>query len=354
MLYRELSLPAQSAYAEILDQKQAEDLASLSRMPGSFHKKTVKGHHYWYFGFRGIDGRSQMIYIGPECDRVNELIARFRSDHEHPASSAPMAKAAIALGCSGVAGRHYRIIEKLSHHGLFRAGGILIGTHAFNAIGNMLGVRWGDGSKTMDVDIAHPGNNISLALPSNVSFDQQSAIDALEMGRLPIIGLGGKRGAQYRNPASPDLRVDFVTCEHRRNDDDPYVRIPGSNFVLEPLKFMEFSLEKTTQACILGNTGAVVVNIPSPERFAIHKLIVFGERDIKERTKANKDVMQAASIIAFLLDNHMAREVFDTIEDARSRGRGWNTRLDQGFESLGRHYPDIHQRIASAKQVTPG
>ncbi|MCP5249404.1 MAG: hypothetical protein H6942_12870 [Candidatus Accumulibacter sp.] len=40
------------------------------------------------------------------------------------------------------------MIKRLADYGFFRAGGLLIGTHAFIAIGNVLGVRWADSQRT--------------------------------------------------------------------------------------------------------------------------------------------------------------------------------------------------------------
>ena len=45
-----------------------------------------------------------------------------------------------------------------------------------------------------------------------------------------------------------------------------------------------------------------MVNVPSPARFALHKLVVSQRRPATEHAKAKKDVLQAAQIIACLLD----------------------------------------------------
>ena len=59
------------------------------------------------------------------------------------AALGPLARSASVLGCTPVLPRHYRVIRRLADYGFFHAGGLLIGTHAFLAYGNMLGVRWG-------------------------------------------------------------------------------------------------------------------------------------------------------------------------------------------------------------------
>ena len=60
------------------------------------------------------------------------------------------------------------MIKRLADYGFFRAGGLLIGTHPFIGIGNVLGVRWADSQRTQDVDFAHAGRNVSIALPADL------------------------------------------------------------------------------------------------------------------------------------------------------------------------------------------
>ena len=264
------------------------------------------------------------------------LIERFKD--EKPVSVAPLAKAAIALGCTAILPRHYRIIERLGNYGFFRAGGLLVGTHAFIAMANMLGVRWGTSSRTQDIDFAHAGRNISIALPANIQVGVHGALESLEMGLLPISQFNGKVGAQYRNIKDPELRLDFLTSVHR-SQSGPVI-LESLNVALEPLKFMEYSLEGTTQGLVLGNGGAVLVNLPSPARYAVHKLIVYAERPEQERPKAVKDLHQAASLIAYYLDQR-TDDLMAAWLDAMRRGPGWRRRLKSGLQALSKAAPDL-------------
>lgn len=338
MRYRELSLGAQTAYAELFDQVHGLEIQqSLAGLSGAFHKRNLKGRDYWYFGYRDLDGKGRMVYVGPDSERVQHLVQRF-NELKGGKLLAPQANAALALGCQGVLAKHFKMIKRLSEYGLFRAGGVLIGTHAFIAYGNMLGVKWTDASQTMDVDFAHAGRNVSLALPADLRVDVRGALDSLEMGLLPITQLNGRAGAQYRNPADPELRLDFVTCEHRGGA--ALVEV-AEGLVLEPLKFMEFSLEGVIQGCVIGKDGACVVNLPAPERFAVHKLIVYGERPIAARTKAIKDLHQAAALIAYLGEHGRHDDFAAAWHDAMSRGKGWSKRLNEGWAALSKFAPEL-------------
>lgn len=278
-----------------------------------------------------------MAYVGQDNERVRALVAHFEQTRQEK-PLAPPARMAIAAGCTPAAPKHFRIIKRLAEYGFFRAGGILIGTHAFLALGNMLGVRWRDGAATLKVDFAHAGPNVSVALPANLKIDVHGALESLEMGLLPTSQFNGRVGAQYRNPGDQELRLDFVTS---MTCNGTPVEMPDMNLALEPLKFMEFSLEQTVQGCVFSNLGACVVNLPAPERLAVHKLIVFGERPARERTKATKDLLQAASLATYFLENGQAESFNLAWRDAIGRGKGWLARATQGREALLRIAPDL-------------
>ena len=144
LLYKSLSLGAQTAYAELQDQLQSQQIGDIGVLPGSFQRLIKRGKPYIYYNFRDADGTPRMAYIGPENERVLQLLERAKSSNGAPAQKimTGQAKAALAMGCMPTLAKHFRVIARLGQYGFFRAGGILVGTHAFIAIGNMLGVKW--------------------------------------------------------------------------------------------------------------------------------------------------------------------------------------------------------------------
>lgn len=337
--FADLSLSAQTAFAELGEQAHAIELhAALAGFPGAFHKRTIKGREYWYFGFRDLHGKGRMAYVGPDSARVRALVDRF-ANWKDKNLLRPLTGSALSLGCEAVASKHFRMIKRLADYGFFRAGGLLIGTHAFLAMGNLLGVRWRDGQRTQDVDFAHAGRNVSIALPADLQLSVHDALTSLEMGLLPIRQFEGGSGAQYRNPSDPELRLDFVTCAHRRSE--ALVVLSELGLTLQPLKFMEFSLQGSTQGCVLAREGACFVNLPDPARYAVHKLIVYGERPVMERTKAAKDLQQAACLASFFAERGPAESFNEAWRDALARGVGWRARALQGKAALLAMAPDL-------------
>jgi hypothetical protein len=244
--------------------------------------------------------------------------------------------------------QHFAVINRMAEYGFFRAGGVLIGTHAFIAMGNLLGVRWGSNWRTSDVDVAHAGKNISLALAENTRADMHDAITSLEMGLLPQHSLADGPGATYIT-AKKDIRVDLLTTAGR--NDDTYLYEP-LNVRLQPLKFMEFSLEHPTQTAVLSGEEVVVVNIPSPMRCAMLKLVIMGEREEAFRPKIVKDAGQVAALVEFgLLRSPTALR--NAAADLMGRGPGWRSRAAEGLEHVRGHHPEIAERLGAVlKEAT--
>jgi len=336
-LYSDQTLSAQTAYAQLFDAALgAESLRGIADLAGSFASKVVAGKTYWYFQTTEPSGKLHQIYVGPDGAQLRVLIEKKKA----PGSLhflLPLARSAIALGCEAVVPQHLRVIRRLADYGFFKAGGVLIGTHAFLSYANSLGVRWGDVSRTQDIDFAHAGKKVSLVLPSTAKVDTSKAIESLGMGFLPVSGLGGKTGAAYLIPHQPEFRLDFLTPLHRGGT-QPYEH-PQLHVSLQPLPFMEFSLEDIQQSVLFCPEGAVLVNLPSVERYAVHKLLIYGERSGQFRTKSAKDLRQVACLME-LLWTHRREPLLAALADAQSRGKGWQLRLRQGAAALAKGFGD--------------
>ena len=88
----------------------------------------------------------------------------------------------------------------------------------------------------------------------------------------------------------------------------------------------------------LAPSGPLVVNLPRPERYALHKLLVYGECPQAQRIKARKDIAQAAALIDYLLV-HDAAEIAVLCKDVNARGPGWRKRLGECFKVMVALYP---------------
>jgi hypothetical protein len=305
-----LSLAAQTAYAQLLEALQTHEMSrGVGDAQGSFNSKLVAGKSYWYYQYRDLNGKLCQTYLGPESESLTALIQKRQTTKTDGTQIKALAQSAETLGCTAVSTPHHSIIRRLSDAGFFRAGGMLVGTHAFLCAGNMLGVRWGDTSRTQDLDFAHAGKSMQVALHSDATLDLGDVIESLGMGFV----------------------LDFLTPTDRTEKE--LVHVKAFNAEFQALRFMEFSLEDIQSAAIFTRTQACMVNVPNPARMAVHKLIVSGLRPIAQRTKANKDVLQAAALFAWYRAND-EQALEHALEDAQSRGPAWRKALAAGLKSM--------------------
>ena len=349
--YLELSLAAQTAYAQLLqDAVAADHHRSVADLPGSFSTKTVRGKTYWYYQYSQPSGRLIQTFVGPDNDATRMLVALKKESSPHGALSR-LSRAAAALGCASILPKHAKVISRLSDYGFFHAGGVLIGTHAFLAYGNMLGVRWSGSDQTHDLDLAHSGKNLSVALPTNLQINAESAIHSLEMGLLPVASLTDKSGATYLNPRDPEFRIDFLTPQTDKVG-APF-RHENLGVSLQPLRFMEYSLEAVEQAVLFSGDTVIVVNVPAPARYALHKLLIHAERSGAFTTKSNKDIEQAGLILCALIHGNRRSDIDQAYEDLVSRGKGWRSRVEAGLGALEKRFPELRELVHDLRGQAP-
>ncbi|MBK6998989.1 MAG: nucleotidyltransferase domain-containing protein [Rhodoferax sp.] len=343
-MFIEQSAAAQTAYAALAQAARQRDLQrSIADLPGGFVSKKIKGLQYWYYQYKMPDGQPQQIYVGPDDDSTQLLLSERHNPSAKQARShlGTMCEAASVYGCYSVTPKHARVLARLADHGLFRAGGVLVGTHAYLSYQNRFGVLWKGGETTVDLDFAHPGRNISLAINNDFTIDAHAAIDSLKMGFLPV-----NAGTRYVKEDEPDFDLDFLTCIHRRGDEPVY--IPQLNLTLQPLKFMEFSMQDPIVSVLIAASGPIVVNVPRPERYALAKLILYRERlDSRQPEKANKDLLQAATLIDYLGSSE-PESLQGAWDDLLARGPGWRSRAKAGKDALHARYPEVGRMLAIA------
>jgi hypothetical protein len=118
-------------------------------------------------------------------------------------------------------------------------------------------------------------------------------------------------------------------------DSDEPIHIPNLDVALQPLRFMEFSLEQVQQTTLMDPIGrCVVVTLPAPERYAVNKLLIIGERTGAFRVKISKDLAQAAALVAHF-KTHDPNALAAAWQDALSRGPGWLQRAMGGRAAIG-------------------
>jgi hypothetical protein len=310
-----LSVQVQTVFAELAERVAAREAArSISSLSGFFTQKTVRDGHYWYFK-TSLPGRGQHeYYLGAETPALRRLIDAYREgrpgEELEEGEIARLCAMLRAAGANTVDSAASRILKALADSGLFRLGGVLVGTYAFLAIGNILGIRWGAVPRTEDIDIA-AGTALSIGLPY-LDANIPSVFEGLAMGFLPVPEPDSRQPSTSYKVRGKSLRVDFLTpaVAKRRSKPIPIQRLGIS---AAPLEMLDYLIEAPV-ATVAVDGGATQVNVPDAARFALHKLALAERRPLAQQSKAVKDREQG-----ILLLTHLHRERAGDVDAALAR-----------------------------------
>jgi len=312
--FSKLPLVTQTVYARLLDLLLTAE-AGVPASGASLVSKTIRGRRYWY-AQRREDGKKVQRYIGSETPEVEALRARWRQARSEAASRAELVAMARAGGATIVGAAEFQVLDRLSP--VFRIGGVLVGSHAFAVLGNMLGVKWQEAIvRTEDVDIAHD-HRIAVALAGEGQpADMRKALG----DPLPrFSALNPTYPATGFRVRGTDVEVEVLTPLVGRERSRP-IQIPALGVAATPLRFLDYLIEETQPGAVLGGSG-VLVNVPRPGRFALHKLIVAARRGPTGMPKAAKDRAQASELLRVLL-SELPGEITLAWKALARHGKAW-------------------------------
>ncbi len=317
----------QTLYAELSERLRALDSArSFANLAGSFSKKQVRGGDYWYFKTsEGATGQKE-YFIGPDNAQTKAVMKAYAAGRKEAEDTETQIERLCAMlrqgGAMTTDTPSARVIAGLASAGVFRVGAVLVGTHAYIALGNLLGVRWNSALRTQDIDLAAT-TVLQVAVPQ-AEADLPKALEALNMGFLPVPGLNPKTPETSFKVRGQQLRVDLLTPAMGSRNGKP-VSIPRFKAAAQPLELLDYLLEAPIAVPLL-NGGATLVNVPDPARFALHKLLISGRRQVFEQAKAGKDRQQAGEIIAALYEDRRG-DLRLAVDALNKRAAAWRTRL---------------------------
>lgn len=302
----------------------------------SFVKKKIKGTTQWYLQLT-VGSQKTQHYIGPDTQEVQDLIANEKKlwDKAKPDREAreQLVSMLVRGGAHTVSAAEARVLEVIERAGAFLVGGVLVGSHAFSIYGNMLGVNWPSKiTQTHDVDIARD-NHIAIGLRNESVNLKQALLDA-DMGFVEVPALDRKSPSTSFRILGKQLSVDVLTPMFDKPVSKP-VLITALNTYAEPLRFLDYLLDDTQPAVIVARAG-VLVNIPSPARYALHKLVASSRRPAAMQTKTIKDIDQARLLLTVLFEDRPG-DIQAAIKSAKKMPEKFLEQLTTGIKKL----PDV-------------
>ena len=294
-------------YAELLEQSLAYDRAAAAAglHPGGPVTKEIRGRRYVYWQVRG-GGHTAQRYLGldePELRAaLDDLAAR-------KANIAPDKRALERLGAMLVRGGAAReeagagaALRLLAELGFFRRGATVVGTQAFRCYGNALGVVLEASTlRTQDIDVAH---DLAVALASAAEPPPATERELGRLGFLPVPGMNPREPSTSFKVRGRELRIDFLVAARSTHAEAP-VQIPALGIAAQPVSFLDYLIAEPMPAVVLAQPPTLV-RIPSPERFALHKLWTAASRPASQAGKSRKDRAQAQALLGVLLQDRPA------------------------------------------------
>lgn len=340
---RTLGLSIQTLYADL--RQRSLDAAFDRDFPenGSFSKQIKKGKAYFYYSGYDQQGRKYNKYVGPADDpEVAERVARFGQIKSGFRERRTAVRALITAGLPAAEPFTGDLLEALSKAGLFRLRACLVGTVAFQTYSAILGIALDDAQlRTSDADFAQ-----FLSISTEVGDSTPSMIDVLRSVDPSFAEIGhaidARKTVAYRNGSG--YKVEFLT-PNRGSDDyggQPPVMPALGGAAAQPLRFLDFLITEPVRAVVLHKAG-VAVTVPSPQRYAVHKLIVATRQREAGVEKIDKDLAQA-SAIGQAMAQRRHHDLFDAWSEAWGRGDAWREALARGRAMMDRDGQDALDR----------
>ena len=308
-LFRKHDPAAQAKYQDLkqLARAQARILAGT---PGTLKQRTQSGKQYWVREYIRVDGKKSDEYIGAVHSIPKTAIEQFTEQLELAKALAAGSANLRLFGYQRIDRKPAAVLEVVFNKGLFQAGLTLIGSHAYGALLNELGII-APGYGTDDVDLAVPG------MPSH------------------------RPSASFKLPSAETLAVDLLVPGKNPGE---VIEVAELAAHAQTIPLLEFLVADTVEGVALSPNQVIPVRIPSPERFALHKIFASQSRTGGARDKAGKDLEQAAALIAAVEEQTPGR----LLETFRAFPRDGKSAVKRGSVAVGKMLESAHPEARAA------
>jgi hypothetical protein len=294
--------------------------------------------HQYYDGERH---KREAYLAGPVGDaKADGAAAEMRDRIRETKNLVPSLRLLGREGFALVDARVYATLASLHNHGVFAAGAMLVGSHAYGVLLNHLGVR----------ALPYATEDVDVARPQALRFDtrpEQGFLDMLNDSGVEFVAvpaLERKRpSTSFKQRGRSPFHVDLLAPSG--NETVTVIPVPELKAHATGLPVLDFLLAESQTGMLMAREGCCAVRVPLPERFAVHKLIVSQLRSGRS-AKSERDVLQACVLAAALADGHpgalesavaaVPRPARKRLRDGMASARRWlETAYPRAWEELG-------------------
>ncbi|HEY6821235.1 MAG TPA: GSU2403 family nucleotidyltransferase fold protein [Burkholderiales bacterium] len=333
-VYRRHDSASQAKYQE-LKQLARSQHRILTGTPGTLKKRTQSKNQYWVREHIRVDGKKTDEYIGPVSTVDKETVAKIANAIDLAKALAKGSGQLRLFGYQRIDKKPAAVLEVLSNRELFKAGLALVGSHAYGALLNELGIV-ARAYKTQDIDLAR-AQPLAIALAGKSSLESLLKETGLSFVRVPGMP-SHKPSASFKLPGAETLAVDLLVPGNKTGEIIP-VKELGAYAQAIPL--LDFLTEDAIEAVVLSPNQVVPVRVPSPERFALHKIFSSQSRTAGTRDKSRKDLEQAA-VLAVAVEEETPGRMVDTLRAMPAFGK---TVVKRGSAAVAKLLPGNYEEV---------
>lgn len=318
MAVRPIPLNFQTMYADLL---QVIGLADVEH--GSISIRNIKGKDYLYVTSKNGSTRKQKSLGPASAPAAQAKAAQIRQAAENAKGLRTTVSALKRAYIPGPSLPLGKVLEAIANAGLFKQGVQLIGTAAYQTYPCLVGAYL-PASALMT-------NDADLLVSSFTAHDEPHDLEKILQRADPTFKAHFSREDKLPKvfKAANNFQVDILT-KFGRGRTSPII-VGDLQCSAEALKFMEYLCDDSVEAVALYGTG-VLVSVPPPIKYAIHKLLIAQERKAQS-TKRSKDLRQAKDLIdVFLETNSVAFE--EALQEAKDRGPSWRKNINASLREI--------------------
>lgn len=326
----------QTLYSELVQRTLDASFSSEFSVDGRFITMESRGRRYWYFDTAKDGAGKHRRYVGPVDDaEVTQRVENFKNlkaDHQgrRKLVSTLVREAYLPRPDARVGD----MIQALADAGFFRLRGVLVGTVAYQCYSALLGLRLSHTAmQTADADLAQ-FREISSAIGDAMPpiLDVLRGVD--ETFREIPHQFDDRHATKFATRSG--FKIEFLTPNIGSAEQDGYpVPMPAlGGASAEPLRFLDFLIREPVRAVLLHRAGVAVL-VPTPERYAVHKLIVASRRrtDGDGSAKSRKDRLQAKLLFEGMIQTRAVDVLAGAYIEAWSRGPHWRSAIRESLRS---------------------
>jgi hypothetical protein len=338
MAIEKLPISIQTLYADLVERAWSGSMSELTGRGGSaYTRPAADGRRYLYWQPPTVAGRRPAAeYIGIDNETNRRRIAARQETAAARKERRDMVRSLRAARLPTPDKMTGEILAALAQAGAFRLRAAVVGSVAFMCYPGLLGMRIPASlARTGDLDIAQ-FHSVAIAVEDEIEDSFLSLLQRVDEGFTAIASPTDSRHTlryALRKGEEEIYAVD-VLCPLRGPERDRVTHLRALRSDAQALRFLDFLLYQEVNAVVLHGAG-IPINLPAPERYALHKILISPMRisNPRSQAKARKDIDQAAALI-LALSELRPDDLADAWRELLERGASWREKAARGIRRL--------------------